>query len=128
MAGRPDIPVYLGAGEPLVRRRLHFEAGARVHGKKGFGDLDLPPPRGNLQPGYAAAVLARRVVEAPSEISILALGPLTNLALAIRLEPRFAASIKEIIFMGGIVTGYGNVSAVATANVMNDSEAAKIVF
>jgi purine nucleosidase len=128
MAGQPTIPVYLGAAEPLVRRRLPPESGARVHGKKGFGDLDLPPPRGSVQPGYAAAELARRVVEAPGEITILALGPLTNLALAIRLEPRFAPSVKEIIYMGGIVTGYGNVTAVATANVMNDSEAAKIVF
>jgi inosine-uridine nucleoside N-ribohydrolase len=55
-------------------------------------------------------------------------GPLTNIALAIRLEPRFVESVHEIILMGGIVAGHGNVSAVATANVLNDSEAARIVF
>lgn len=126
MAGRPEIPVYLGAVEPLVRRRLHYAP--EVHGKRGFGDLKLPPPRGKIQKNYAAVELARRIVQAPGEITILALGPLTNIALAIRLEPQFVKHVREIIFMGGIVAGHGNVSAVATANVLNDSEAAKIVF
>jgi len=146
MAGRPEIPVYLGAVEPLVRRRLYYAP--EVHGKRGFGDLKLPPPRGKIQKNYAAVELARRIVQAPGEITILALGPLTNIALAIRLEPQFVKHVHEIIFMGGIVAGFrpernaqqaavevdellfrgGNVSAVATANVLNDSEAAKIVF
>ena len=126
MAGRPEIPVYLGAVEPLVRRRLYYAP--EVHGKRGFGDLKLPPPRGKIQKNYAAVELARRIVQAPGEITILALGPLTNIALAIRLEPQFVKHVHEIIFMGGIVAGHGNVSAVATANVFNDSEAAKIVF
>jgi len=126
MAGRPEIPVYLGAVEPLVRRRLHYAP--EVHGKRGFGDLKLPPPRVKIQKNYAAVELARRIVQAPGEITILALGPLTNIALAIRLEPQFVKHVREIIFMGGIVAGHGNVSAVATANVLNDSEAAKIVF
>ena len=126
MAGRPEIPVYLGAVEPLVRRRLHYAP--EVHGKRGFGDLKLPPPRGKIQKNYAAVELARRIVQAPGEITILALGPLTNIALALRLEPQFVKHVREIIFMGGIVAGHGNVSAVATANVLNDSEAAKIVF
>jgi len=127
MAGRrPEIPVYLGAVEPLVRRRLYYAP--EVHGKRGFGDLKLPPPRGKIQKNYAAVELARRIVQAPGEITILALGPLTNIALALRLEPQFVKHVREIIFMGGIVAGHGNVSAVATANVLNDSEAAKIVF
>ena len=126
MAGRPEIPVYLGAVEPLVRRRLHYAP--EVHGKRGFGDLKLPPPSGKIQKNYAAVELARRIVQAPGEITILALGPLTNIALALRLEPQFVKHVREIIFMGGIVAGHGNVSAVATANVFNDSEAAKIVF
>src|SRR5215469_15171080 len=110
----------------LVRRRLYYAP--EVHGKRGFGDLKLPPPRGKIQKNYAAVELARRIVQAPGEITILALGPLTNIALAIRLEPQFVKHVREIIFMGGIVAGHGNVSAVATANVLNDSEAAKIVF
>ena len=126
MAGQPGIPVYRGAAEPLVRRRLHYAP--EVHGKEGFGNFPLPPLTGKIQENYAAAELARRVVQAPKEITILALGPLTNIALAIRLEPQFVACVHEIIFMGGIVAGHGNVSAVATANVLNDSEAASIVF
>ena len=126
MSGRPEIPVYLGAVEPLVRRRLHYAP--EVHGKRGLGALKLPPPKGKIQKNYAAVELARRIVKAPGEITILALGPLTNIALAIRLEPQFVKHVREIIFMGGIVAGHGNVSAVATANVLNDSEAAKIVF
>ena len=126
MSGRPEIPVYLGAVEPLVRRRLHYAP--EVHGKRGLGALKLPPPKGKIQKNYAAVELVRRIVQAPGEITILALGPLTNIALAIRLEPQFVKHVREIIFMGGIVAGHGNVSAVATANVLNDSEAAKIVF
>jgi inosine-uridine nucleoside N-ribohydrolase len=126
MAGRPEIPVYLGAAEPLVRRRLQYAP--EVHGKGGFGNLELPPPRGQLHANYAAVELAQRVLQAPGEIAILALGPLTNIALAMRLEPRFVECVAEIIYMGGIVAGHGNVSAVATANVLNDSEAARIVF
>jgi inosine-uridine nucleoside N-ribohydrolase len=126
MSGRPEIPVYLGAVEPLVRRRLPYAP--EVHGKRGLGDLKLPPPKGKIQKNYAAVELVRRIVQAPGEITILALGPLTNIALAIRLEPQFVKHVREIIFMGGIVAGHGNVSAVATANVLNDSEAAKIVF
>jgi len=147
MAGRTEIPVYLGAAEPLVRRRLHYAP--KVHGKRGFGDRKLKRPRGKIQKNYAAVELARRIVQAAGEITILALGPLTNIALAIRLEPQFVEHVQEIIFMGGIVAGLrpgrnaqqaaveveeellfrgSNVSAVATANVLNDPEAAKIVF
>ena len=126
LAGRSDLPVYVGAAEPLVQRRLFFAPG--VHGENGFGNIELPISDHTPAAGYAAVELARRVVEAPGTITILALGPLTNVALAMRLEPRFAGAVKEMIFMGGIVRGPGNVSAVATANMLNDPEAAKVVL
>ena len=126
LAGRSDLPVYVGAGEPLVQRRLFFAPA--VHGENGFGNVELPLPDRPPAAGYAAVELARRAVEAPGKITILGLGPLTNVALAMRLEPRFAGGVKEIIFMGGIVLGPGNVSAVATANMLNDPEAAKVVL
>jgi inosine-uridine nucleoside N-ribohydrolase len=126
LAGRPDVPVYLGAAEPLFQRRLHYSR--EVHGDNGLGNIEWPVPAQPRTPGYAAVELARRVLAAPGEVTILALGPLTNIALAMRLEPRFVGAVKEIIYMGGIVLGYGNVSPVATANVLNDPEAAKIVF
>ena len=81
-----------------------------------------------LSQGYAAAEMARLVANNPGEITILALGPLTNVATAMRLEPMFVKRVRRIIFMGGIVRGPGNVAAVATANVLNDPEAARIVF
>ncbi len=126
LAGQPGVPVYLGAAEPLVQRRLYFAP--TVHGQDGFGNVEWPPPAQQPAPGYAAVELARRALEAPGQVSVLALGPLTNIALAMRLEPRFVGAVKEIIYMGGIVLGHGNVSAVATANVLNDPEAAKVVF
>lgn len=126
LAGRSDLPVYVGAAEPLVQRRLFFAPA--VHGANGFGNVELPLPDRTPATGYAAVELARRAVDAPGKITILALGPLTNLALAMRLEPGFAGAVKEIIFMGGIVRGPGNVSAVATANMLNDPEAAKVVL
>lgn len=128
MVGRGDIPVYRGAAEPLVCRRLPPTIGASVHGENGLGDVPLRLPEGQVQPGFAAAEIARRVVETPGEITILALAPLTNIALALRLEPRFAASVAQIVYMGGIVSGPGNVTSVATANILNDPEAAKVVF
>ena len=126
LANRPDVPVYVGAAEPLVQRRLRFAP--MVHGEDGFGNVEWPRPALQPAPGYAAVELARRVLEAPGKIAVLALGPLTNVALAVRLEPRFVGAVREIIAMGGTVLGPGNVSAVASANMLNDPEAARVVF
>ncbi len=126
LADRPEVPVYLGAAEPLLRRRLRFAP--MVHGEDGLGNVDWPRPAGRPAPGYAPVELARRALEAPGQIAVLTLGPLTNIALAMRLDPRFAGAVKEIIAMGGTVLGPGNVSAVASANIMNDPEAAKVVY
>ena len=126
LVDRADVPVYVGAAEPLFQRRLRFAP--MVHGEDGFGNVEWPLPALRPAPGYAAVELARRVLEAPGEIALLTLGPLTNIALAMRLEPRFVGAVKEIIAMGGTVLGPGNVSAVASANLLNDPEAAKVVF
>lgn len=126
LADRTDVPVYVGAAEPLFQRRLRFAP--MVHGEDGFGNVEWPLPALRPAPGYAAVELARRVLEAPGKIAVLALGPLTNIALAMRLEPRFVGAVQEIIAMGGTVLGPGNVSAVASANILNDPEAAKVVF
>jgi len=125
--GKVDgVPVFMGAGEPLIERRLGFATS--VHGPHGFGSFRPPEPTYPLSQGYAAAEMARLVANNPGEITILALGPLTNVATAMRLEPMFVERVRRIIFMGGIVRGPGNVAAVATANVLNDPEAARIVF
>jgi inosine-uridine nucleoside N-ribohydrolase len=120
------VPVFMGAGEPLIERRLKFAK--MVHGPHGFGGFRPAQPTYPLSKGYAAAEMARLVANSADKITILALGPLTNVAMAMRLEPTFAKRVRRIVLMGGIVRGPGNVSAVATANILNDPEAARIVF
>jgi inosine-uridine nucleoside N-ribohydrolase len=126
LAGVDGVPVFMGAAEPLVKRRLKFAK--LVHGPHGFGNFRPAQPAYPLAKGYAAAEMARIVAANPGKITILALGPLTNVAMAMRLDPSFTRRVQRIILMGGIVSGPGNVSAVATANVLNDPEAALIVF
>jgi inosine-uridine nucleoside N-ribohydrolase len=121
-----DIPVFKGASESLIGRRCEFAP--VVHGRYGFGSFKPAEPAYPQSEGYAAAEMARIVVGNPHQVTILALGPLTNVALAMRLEPKFVELVQRIIFMGGIVRGPGNVTAVATANILNDPEAARIVF
>jgi inosine-uridine nucleoside N-ribohydrolase len=128
LTGRLDIPVYRGAAGPLVRRRMPKAGVPLVHGRTGTGAVKLPATRLRATGSYAAVELARRVVAAPGQITVLALGPLTNVALAIRLEPRFIDAVARMIWMGGIVRGRGNVGPFATANVLNDAEAAAVVF
>jgi inosine-uridine nucleoside N-ribohydrolase len=125
--GKVDrVPVFMGAGEPLIRRPRPFAT--MVHGDDGFGNFPTPEPAYPLSQGYAAAEMARLVADNSGEITILALGTLTNVAMAMRLDPTFVNRVRRIICMGGIVRGHGNVSAVATANMINDPDAARIVF
>jgi inosine-uridine nucleoside N-ribohydrolase len=129
-AGRLDLPVFRGAGKPLLREPTAGWA-SQVHGADGLGNIDfpLPPeiPEMSERP-HAALEIIRRVTEAPGEITLLALGRLTNLALALSLEPALAQGVEQIIVMGGAVTVGGNVSAVASANLYEDPEAAAIVY
>jgi len=126
VAGRDDIPVVPGAGKPLLRD--YRGKGYRIHGRDGLGEINLTPPRAQPQPGRAAEYLISRIMDAPSEITLMAIGPLTNLALAVSLEPRLAQNVREVVIMGGAVAGPGNATPVAEANIYNDPEAARIVF
>jgi inosine-uridine nucleoside N-ribohydrolase len=121
-----QVPIFMGAGVPLVRPPPK-KYGKIVHGGNGFGNhkAKLKYP---LSPGNAAVEMARLVASNPKKITILALGPLTNVAMAMRLDPTFVKRVKRIILMGGVVRGPGNVGPVATANIRNDPEAAHIVF
>lgn len=93
------IPVYMGASKSLIGRDCEFAA--VVHGRYGLGSFKPAPPAYPQSEGYAAAEMARIVVSNPHQITILALGPLTNVALAMRLEPKFVARVRRIILMGG---------------------------
>lgn len=126
LAGKSDVPVARGAEKPLLRPYSGF--GWRVHGRNGLGDIDFPLPKGNPDPRRAAQFIVDTVMANPGEITLVPLGPLTNIALAVSLEPRIAEQVKEVVLMGGAANAKGNASPVAEANIHNDPEAAKIVF
>ena len=129
-AGRTDIPIYQGAGRPLIREPNAGWA-LHVHGPDGLGDagaLDLPEKTTQPASQHAALKIIELAMASPGELTILALGRLTNVALAMRIEPRLARSVAGIIVMGGAVNVPGNVSPVASANLYEDPEAASIVY
>jgi purine nucleosidase len=107
-------------------RRPPYTAGV-VHGDNGLGGVHLPAPSRAAEPRRAAELIVERVMAAPGEITLIAVGPLTNVALATCLEPRIVENVRELIVMGGAATVPGNVSPVAEANFRNDPEAASIV-
>ena len=128
MVERPDLPVYQGTAAPLFKNLWDPANSQRVHGPQGIGELiDVET---SLQPASGNAIqwLVDTVLENPGEIEVLALGPLSNIALAILIEPTWAAKVKRLVFMGGATYGPGNVRPLSTANIFNDAEAAKIVF
>ena len=134
LAGRRDIPAFMGAGKPLLRPANDGWA-SHIHGGDGLGGvIDSGSAGASLYPSeeergrHAVAAIIDTVMSAPGEITILALGRLTNVALALSLEPRIAGAMAEIVVMGGAVTVPGNVSGVATANLHEDPEAAAIVY
>jgi uridine nucleosidase len=126
IAGRPDIPVAHGADEPLA---MPF-AGAvpYIHGDDGQGNVHLPPPSARPVGKSAAEFIVEQVMRAPGEVTLVPVGPLTNIALALRLEPRLAQHVREVVLMGGNALGPGNATPAAEANIHNDPEAADVVF
>jgi purine nucleosidase len=126
LAGRSDIPVAVGAHHPLDGT---FEAGAEVvHGDNGIGGVDLPPGPAGPVDGTAAELLIRLAREHPGELRVIATGPLTNLALALRAEPELTVLVKDVTVMGGAVRVPGNVTGDAEANIAGDPRAAAQVF
>jgi purine nucleosidase len=123
-ANRLDIPVALGATRPLMRTQLTVRL---AHGKNGFGDVVIPQTRANLVPQHAADLIIDRVKSKPNQYTILAIGPLTNLAMAFLKEPTIAPLVAEVCFMGGTILSNGNTTPVSTFNIFADPEAAKIV-
>lgn len=127
VAGRSEIPVAQGAGRPLMPHRQRQLGGAVVHGDNGLGGADLPSPSRAAGSQRAAELIVERVMAAPGELTLIAVGPLTNIALATCLEPRIVEHVRDLIVMGGAATVPGNVTPLAEANIHNDPEAASIV-
>ncbi len=119
------IPVVAGSMYPLVQL---LRASADVHGTSGIGHSKLPAPTTEPVNGHAVDYLIGRVLAEPGELSIFPIGPLTNIAMAIRKEPKFAKAVKELVIMGGAITENGNVTPLAEFNIFVDPHAAHIVF
>jgi len=122
-----STPVFAGCSTPLVR--APEEDAAFVHGEDGFGDVGFPEPKATASAESAALALLRLTRERPGELTLVALAPLTNLALALRLDPTLPQRVKRLVVMGGAVTGHGNTGKIpAEFNVGFDPEAAHVVF
>jgi inosine-uridine nucleoside N-ribohydrolase len=126
VARRTDIPVSQGVGKCYNFTEPMYAS--QIHGADGFGDLPWPLPTTPPQRRHAVLELIDRVLGAPGEITVVALGRLTNLALALSLEPQLATALRSLVVMGGAITVPGNISPVASANLWGDPEAADVVY
>ena len=126
IAGREDVPVFGGAERPLKRP----PAGAgEFHGPEGLGDLQPFEPAGIIGDGPAANAIVDLVMKRPAgSVTIAVLGPMTNLALAMKREPRLAERLGPVVVMGGARTEGGNITASAEFNIWADPDAAGVVF
>ncbi|CAF3862908.1 unnamed protein product [Rotaria sordida] len=124
--GNGEIPVYRGCSRPLMRQ-THGTA-TYIHGNDGMSDSFFPDPKQKPEAEHAVDAIIRLVEKYPGEITLVAIGPLTNIALTLLRKPSIASQINSIYFMGGCYKFYGNVTPVATYNPWVDPEAARIVF
>lgn len=120
-----DVPVYAGAPRALLRNRHRAEA---IHGNDGLGNLGLRPRNPDPAPGHAVDALIEIITRNPGAITLVTLGPLTNVALALLKEPRIAGMVPRMVMMGGAANTLGNVTPAAEFNIWADPEAARIVF
>jgi purine nucleosidase len=121
-----DVPVYRGCDRPLISRPVHA---AHVHGEDGLGDCNIPASKRSVQSEHAVHALVRLANENPGEFTLAAIGPLTNLAVALSLDPDLPKKFKQLVIMGGAIYGKGNTETVTSEfNIHTDPEAAHIVF
>ena len=120
-----EAPVFRGAGAPLLSSPASAQ---EVHGLDGMGDIGLPLSGREPAPGHAVDVLVEKVNASPGELTLVTLGPLTNVALALLRNPSLAGKVEGCVMMGGTGRGPGNVTPLAEYNVWADPEAAKVVF
>ena len=126
IAGRGDIPVAGGAAAPLAG--AYRGAVPDIHGHDGQGDYGMAAPRGAAVATHAPDFLAETIAAHPGQVTMVALGPLTNLALALAAHPEIARLAAGVVVMGGNALALGNATPAAEANILNDPEAADVVF
>jgi purine nucleosidase len=125
LAGRTDVEVALGRTVPLVRP---LEITPETHGPQGLGHAELPAPRRAISDRHAADVIIDAVRSRPGEISLVTLGPMTNLAVTLDREPDLPKLLKRLVFMGGAFRVPGNTTPTTEWNIHCDPEAARRVF
>lgn len=126
LAGKPETRVFAGASHPLSRKLVTAE---HVHGRTGLDGPTLPAPQMHLQDQHAVDFIIDTIMGSDAgEITLCALGPLTNVALALQRQPQLANRLAEIVLMGGGLFEGGNVTPAAEFNIYVDPEAAQIVF
>ncbi|PBS11600.1 nucleoside hydrolase [Lysobacteraceae bacterium NML93-0792] len=125
IVGRTEVPVFPGSAAPLLHPAPDA---AYVHGNDGFGDIGYVPASHTPETEHAAQAIVRMSHVHAGRLVLVALGPLTNVALALKLDPSLPTRIGRFVTMAGAVTGHGNITPSAEFNVFFDPEAAKIVF
>jgi len=124
IAGRTDIPVAAGARAPLMRRLV---TATYAHGENGLGGAVFPEPTTKPVATPAAEIIRQIVRKYPGEVTLITIGPLTNIATALNSDPELAGMVRALVMMGGSLSG-GNITPAAEFNVYVDPEAARIVF
>jgi purine nucleosidase len=124
LAGRCDVRVAGGAQHPLNQKLITAQF---WHGKNGLANVELPPSKCKADSQFGPDLIIEMIHKYPHEITLIPVGPLTNIALAVSKDPSITTLVKDIVIMGGSITG-GNVNGAAEANIYNDPEAAQIVF
>ncbi|HKN16576.1 MAG TPA: nucleoside hydrolase [Candidatus Sulfotelmatobacter sp.] len=124
LAGRCDVIVAGGAQHPLNQKLITAQF---WHGKNGLANVELPASKCKADPRFGPDLIIEMIHRYPHEITLIPVGPLTNIALAVSKDPSIASLVKDVVIMGGSITG-GNVNGAAEANIYNDPEAAAIVF
>ncbi|EYU36642.1 hypothetical protein ABFS82_14G286700 [Erythranthe guttata] len=127
IAGRTDIPVAEGS-HVTITKGTKLRIADFVHGTDGLGNQNFPPPKGKQIDQSAADFLIQQAALYPGEVTVVALGPLTNIALAIQSDPSFVKNVGQIVLLGGAFSVNGNVNPASEANIFGDPDAADIVF
>ncbi|WP_048647031.1 nucleoside hydrolase [Nitratireductor soli] len=126
LASRPDVPVFAGCAAPMVKKLMTAEY---VHGETGLDGAELPEPTTPMQDEHAVNWLVRTIMDAAEgELTVCTLGPMTNLAVAMTMEPRIVPRLREVVLMGGGFFEGGNATPAAEFNIFVDPHAAHKVF
>ncbi len=123
LAGRPDMPIYSGCTKALIQEPKADNS----HGFSGLDGTNLPAPKMPLQEEHAVTFIVKAIKNHPTKVTLCPTGPLTNIAMALRIAPEIKENIEEIVLMGGSITS-GNITAAAEFNMYLDPHAAFIIF